>query len=89
MINTELTADEKEYFYKGIVDFVVFDQAKEYKPVHFYELDSAYHDTDERKKKDNLKDSIFSKAGVKIVRIRKEDKSVSVQEFIQLIRELK
>ncbi len=89
LLKDELTADEKDYYFKGIVDFVVFDQAGGFKPIHFFELDSVFHDTDGRKKrKDNLKDSIFSKAGVKIKRIRKQDKSVNEQEFIKLIREL-
>lgn len=88
LLKDELTADEKDYYFKGIVDFVVFDQAEGFKPIHFFELDSVFHDTDDRKRKDNLKDSIFSKAGVKIKRIRKQDKSVNEQEFIKLIREL-
>jgi len=88
LIKDELTKKEKDYFFKGIVDFVVFDQAEGFKPVHFFELDSIFHDNEEVKAKDNLKDSIFSKAGVKIRRIRKQDKSVNRQEFIKLIREL-
>jgi len=88
LLKDELNADEKDYYFKGIVDFVVFDQAEGFKPIHFFELDSVFHDTDDRKRKDNLKDSIFSKAGVKIKRIRKQDKSVNEQEFIKLIREL-
>lgn len=88
LLEDELTYEEKDYYFKGIVDFVVFDQAEGFKPIHFFELDSVFHDTDQRKKKDSLKDSIFSKAGVNIIRIRKQDKSVNEQEFIKLIREL-
>ena len=88
LLNGELTAKEKDFYFKGIVDFVVFDQAEGFKPIHFFELDSSYHDTVERQNKDTLKDSIFAKAGVKIIRIRKRDKNVSNQDFIKLIREL-
>jgi len=89
LLSDKLTVDEKKFFFNGIVDFVVFDQAENYKPIHFFELDSSYHDIEKQKKKDNLKDSIFAKAGVKIKRIRKMDRDVTEQEFIKLIRELK
>ena len=88
LLKDELTKEEKNYYFTGIIDFVVFDQAEGFKPIHFFELDSIYHDSEERKSKDNLKDSIFAKAGVKIIRIRKHDKNVNEQEFIKLIREL-
>jgi hypothetical protein len=88
LLKEELTKEERDYFFTGIVDFVVFDQAAGFKPIHFFELDSIYHDNEERKCKDALKDNIFAKAGVKIMRIRKKDKTVSTQEFINLIREV-
>jgi hypothetical protein len=88
LIKESLTSSERDYYFKGIIDFVVFDQADGFKPIHFFELDSIYHDLEERKAKDVLKDSIFSKAGVKIIRIRKHDKTISEQDFIKLIREL-
>ena len=88
LIKNDLDNEERKYFFSGIIDFVIFDQATGFKPLHFFELDSAYHDNPDIQKKDKMKDSILAKAGVKIMRIRKNDKHVSEQEFIKLIREL-
>jgi len=59
-----------------------------FKKKHFFELDSVFNDNPEQQKKDNWKDEIFSKAGVKIRRIRKQDGNINQQEFTKLIREL-
>lgn len=88
LLKNDLTDDEKKYFFTGIIDFVIFDQAEGFKPVHFFELDSPFHDNPDVQKKDDMKDSILAKAGVKIRRIRKQDRNVNEQEFIKLIREL-
>jgi len=88
LINADLTFEERNYFFTGIVDVVVFDQAKGFKPIHFFELDSKYHDNPESLKKDQKKDSIFAKAGIKIKRVRKKDEYVGEEEFIMAIREL-
>ena len=84
----DLDEEEKKLFFRGIVDFVVFDQVEGFKPIYFFEIDSVFHDTEEQKIKDRIKDSIFSKAGVRIKRIRKTNKMVGEQEFIKLIRDL-
>jgi Protein of unknown function (DUF2726) len=84
----ELTAAEKDLFFKGIVDFVVFDQAQDFFPLYFFELDSPWHDTEKAQRNDPLKDSIFAKAGIPLFRIRKADQQVSENEFTMLIREM-
>lgn len=88
LLKDDLIDDERKYFFTGIIDFVIFDQAEGFKPLHFFELDSPLHDSPDAQKKDEMKDSIFAKAGVKIRRIRKQDRNVNEQEFIKLIREL-
>lgn len=88
VLKHDLTSDEKDYFLKAIVDFVVFDHAQGYQPIYFFELDSKHHDNAEIQKKDELKDSIFSKAGVKLRRIRKQDRNINTTDFIKLIRDL-
>lgn len=88
LIKNDLADNEKKYFFTGIIDFVIFDQAEGFKPLHFFELDSPFHDNPDSQIKDKMKDSIFAKAGVKIRRVRKQDKNVNEQEFIKLIREL-
>jgi hypothetical protein len=87
-IRSQISKEEYDFFFKGIIDCVVFDQHNNYKPLWFFELDSSYHDAPEQKQKDEYKDNILSKAGHKLYRIRKIDNSQSKEEFIQLIREL-
>jgi len=88
LLKSDLTEEEKKYFFSGIIDVVVFDQVKGFKPIYFFELDSIFHDDPEIQRKDKMKDSIFARAGVKITRIRKNDPNVNEEEFIKLIREL-
>lgn len=88
LIKPELTDEEQNYFFKSIIDFVIFDQSEGFIPKYFFELDSPLHDQEEIKKKDELKNSIFNKAGIEILRIRKMDKNVDENDFVKLIREL-
>lgn len=86
-IKSSLSPEERDFFFKGIIDCVVFDR-NHYKPIYFFELDSKYHDTINQKAKDNYKDNIISKAGQKIYRIRKTSYGVGIEEFISLINEI-
>lgn len=83
-----LNRDERDFFFRGVVDCVVFDQAEGYKPVYFFELDSRFHDNDKQKVNDHYKDEILRKAGVKLYRIRKRNRYVGDREFITMIRDL-
>lgn len=87
-VKDKLTQEECNFFFKSVIDFVVFDQAEGFFPIYFFELDSIYHDSKRQKHNDGLKDSIFSKSGIRIYRIRKNDSNVSVQEFTKMIREI-
>lgn len=87
-IKDSLSPEEKEFFFKGIIDCVVFDQHNSYKPTKFFELDSSYHDSPKQKQKDNYKDNILSLAGQKLCRVRKTSANQGRMEFIKLIREL-
>ncbi|WPF86979.1 hypothetical protein WEU38_09105 [Cyanobacterium aponinum AL20118] len=87
-IKDNLAQEERDFFFKGIIDCVVFDQHQNYIPVKFFELDSHYHDSFEQQKKDNYKDHILSLAGQKLYRIRKSSNEQGRQEFMKLIREL-
>jgi hypothetical protein len=69
-IRGRLTSDERRHFFHGLVDCVVFDPGREYRPVRFYELDSAVHDDAVRQERDGLKDRILSVAGHRLLRIR-------------------
>ena len=87
-IKEDLSQEERTFFFRGVVDCVVFDQFQDYKPVYFVELDSAYHDFEEQKLKDTYKDKILAMAGKKLYRIRKNSNEVGVKEFIQMIRDV-
>lgn len=89
LLRNDLTSEEQDYFFKSIVDFVVFDQMDQYFPKFFFEIDSVYHDFDRQKKNDRLKDAIFAKAGVQIYRLRKQksdiDWKICIRDIINSI----
>jgi hypothetical protein len=72
-IQDNLGAESKSYFFKAIVDFVVYDPVDNHNPKYFFEVDSAYHDSDKAKRNDALKDDIFSIANIELIRIRPSD----------------
>lgn len=85
-----LTQKEKDYFFKAVVDCVVFDNTDDnYIPKYFFELDSIYHDSDKQKLKDEMKDKIFTSAGLNLFRIRaKDNQKPSRKEFQDLIKDI-
>ncbi len=87
-IKNDLSLEEKNFFFKGIVDCVIFDQYNNYKPIKFFELDSPYHDSPEQNLRDNYKNNILALAGQKLYRIRKISDNQGKTEFIKLIREI-
>lgn len=89
VIQTQLSADEKSYFFRALIDVVVFDTRHAYEPKFFIELDSVYHDNERSQKNDDLKNNIFSAANIKLIRIRAHDQSeVSVAKFKDLVMEV-
>ena len=87
-IRDRLTSEDRDYFFRAIIDCVVFDYEDGlYQPILFYELDSAYHDDPTRKAKDTQKDRILAAAGQRLRRIRTSGAAISREEFIKLIRE--
>ena len=60
----------KKFFFNTTVNFVVL--AEDYYPELFFELDSSYHDTEEQKKKDQLKEKLINDSGYTLIRIRKK-----------------
>lgn len=86
-IKEELTIEERRYFFMGLIDCVVIDQEKNYKPVNFVELDSFTHDNEKQQNNDKMKDKIIGLAGYKLYRIRSESQEITEDEFKSLIRE--
>src|SRR5262249_24300521 len=65
-IKDNLSSEERDFFFRGIVDCVVFDHHDEYKPLHFFELDSDFHYSEPQRQRDRYKNKILSLAGQKL-----------------------
>jgi len=82
----DLSPKERSYFFRAVVDSVVFDARDSYTPKFFFELDSVHHDSLQAQENDAMKDSIFKAANVKLTRIRGYgSKALTVQEFERLV----
>lgn len=89
LVRNALSSAEKDFFFKGVVDCVVFDHHHDlYLPKFFFELDSIFHDTPEQKQKDQYKDKILAAAGQKLLRIRRTNEKQDRGDFIKLIRDI-
>lgn len=88
-LEKRISAAAKNFFFSAQFDCVVVDPAQDYRPSHFFELDSKFHDTAEAKNRDRMKDEICSAAGIKLLRIRAfEQKETTREAFALLIREI-
>lgn len=88
-IEPKISATAKSFFFRAQFDCVVVDPTQDYRPLHFFELDSKFHDSMEAKNRDRMKDEICSAAGIKLLRIRAfEHKEATQEAFAQLIREV-
>jgi hypothetical protein len=87
-IKSNLSQVERDFFFRGIVDCVVFDHYNNYKPLHCFELDSGFHDAEQQKQKDDYKTRILSLAGKTLYRIRKTARKQGQKEFARLIRDV-
>ena len=89
-IKNNLGAKEKEYFFKAVIDSVVFIQTDDnFEPKFYFELDSIYHDSEQQITKDKMKDKIFSLSGQKLIRIRhKENSNLLRADFKKLIQDI-
>ena len=89
-IKNNLTAKEKDYFFKAIIDNVVYVQTdKNFISNFYFELDSIYHDGEKEIEKDKMKDKIFSLSGQKLRRIRAiNNNNLLRKDFKRLINEV-
>lgn len=87
LIKDKLTQEEKNYFFRALIDCVVIDTENQYKPIQFFELDSVYHDSEQQHQKDKLKDNILAVGGQKLLRIRRVTVKQDESDFVRLIRE--
>lgn len=89
-IKDKLSKTEQDYFFKAIVDSVVYEQADDnFIPKFYFKLDSIYHDEKKQIAKDRIKDKFFSLAGQELVRIRaKTSNNLVRSDFKKMINEL-
>jgi hypothetical protein len=87
-VHPHLTPREKAYFFRALLDCVVFDQHDGYRPRFFFELDSALHDEDERRQKDQAKDRILALAGLQLFRLRKRRRNPGRAAFVAALKAL-
>lgn len=87
-LRTEFSAAERTFFFRGVVDCVVFDQQDGYRPCYFFELDSPLHDTDRQRENDAMKDRILTAAGATLLRIRLKDRGAGRAEFVRMLQEV-
>jgi hypothetical protein len=85
-IRDRLSAEERDYFFKGIVDCVLFDPHDDYRPIHFFELDSSHHDDPDQQEKDAYKDRIIAAAGHRLYRVRPQVCPVTTDDFVATLR---
>ncbi|MFP3728386.1 DUF2726 domain-containing protein [Priestia filamentosa] len=76
-------ADTFSYYLKAHVDFIIIDTVT-YLPLIAFEKDSNYNDSPESQERARMKDEIFSKSGIPLVRLR----FTKANDFDQLKREI-
>ncbi|MGL0953337.1 DUF2726 domain-containing protein [Vibrio vulnificus] len=87
-IKGQLATGERDYFFKAIIDFVIYDPV-DYTPKFFFEVDSVYHDTAEATIRDNKKNKFFDVAGITLHRVRlRSDTLTQKHDFIREIRNI-
>lgn len=88
-IKNKLTKEEKDYFFRALIDCVVIDQENDYKPLLFIELDSKAHDGSKEMKNDQMKNKILSEAGQTLYRIRSfSNKNEVLNQYQIIIKEV-
>lgn len=87
-LRPHLSAAERRYFFHALIDCVVFAPDDGYRPRFFFELDSPFHDADDRQARDRLKDRLLARAGHRLYRIRPEGRRVEHAALVALLREI-
>ena len=84
----KLEKNKKWHFLSTTVDLVIIDKTSN-KPVLFFELDSSYHDFEEQKIKDDLKNELINESGHTLIRIRKKTGTENIEDFEKLLNQYK
>jgi hypothetical protein len=88
-IGEVISSKQQDYFFKAVIDFVVYDPTDFHVPKYFFEVDSHYHDNPKAKIKDQMKNDIFLSANIPLHRIRLDEfTNTPRHEFTKKIQEL-
>lgn len=87
-VKARLSSEERAYFFRAVVDCVVFDQHGAYRPLYFFEVDSELHDDLDRRARDAMKDRILASAGQRLHRVRARDRAAGRAEYARLLRDV-
>jgi len=85
-IQGQLSYRERTFFFRGILDAVVYDTEPSFLPIIAFEIDSPLHDDQNQIERDGLKDRILVHAGLRLVRIRPADSQTNRRQFLALLR---
>jgi hypothetical protein len=69
-LGEQITAAERSYGFRALIDAVVCDPLDGYRPAYFFELDSPHHDAPARRARDAMKDRLVTAAGHRLWRLR-------------------
>lgn len=87
-VKDHLTEQERTYFFRALIDVVVFDPQREMRPVYLFEVDSPYHDDADAKHRDEMKNRIIDLAGARLYRLRPADHRSDPAVFAAAIRRI-
>jgi len=88
-VERDLSTKEREYYFRSLIDCVLFDPAADYRAVAAFELDSPLHDDARQEEKDKMKDRIMARAGVPLVRVRPHNAQMTQDDFMKLLHKMK
>ena len=85
-VRPSLSRTDLSLFFRGLIDFVLFDPERGFRPVTAFELDSPLHDDGHQRERDGRKDRILALSGLRLIRIRPERARTSREEFLALLK---
>jgi hypothetical protein len=65
-----LNGDDRQAFFRVLLDLVVFDPDDDFRATWFFELDSPWHDNPGHLERDGVKERMLALAGCRLTRIR-------------------
>lgn len=80
-----LSREERDVFFRVLVDLIVFAPEQGNRASHFIELDSPWHDDPEAKERDQLKERMAGLAGCRVIRLRPSG-SIDLAGMVSLLR---